>query len=156
MNIISIPALGVTVQASSARLTVVALVNTLSARSPLVCDLIYSYMAQDYLPSHPNSSNHVVAKSRSAWNNEGFAKTKDKATGIEKPVNCLSQLDNGWFIYTQMNSRGFASTLLSRIEEALQSRSGVHVKIYALLDATSDLGPGVRHYTMQDVELLSR
>lgn len=149
MNIIHIPILGLCVSEPSTRQTVIKFVEELITRSPFTCELIYSYMAQEYLPDHPQSSNHILAKRRSCWNKDGYYTFNGNKQG-----DALHQLSNGWFLYTQMNCRGFASTLITRIEEALNSR-GANIQIYAHLTGSSDRGPGIKYYSSEDVVRLN-
>lgn len=149
MNIIHVPLFNITISEPSARQTIIKFVEELISRNPLMPELIYSYMAQEYLPDNPSSKNHILAKRRSSWDTNGYCYPKGG-----NPLSTIVQLTNGWFLFTHMSPRGYASQLLARIEEAIQTRN-IPVKIYAHLVATSDRGPGIRYYSEQDIKLFT-
>lgn len=133
------PTFNIFVTAPSARQAVIEFVEELIDRNPLACERIYSYMAQEYLPDHPNSTLHIIAKRETAWAAAGDHQRK-----------ALHRLKNGWYLYTTYSPRGYTSQLLQRIEEAFSYPNFI-VKIYAYLDA-GDRGPGIRYYTKEDIE----
>lgn len=146
MNIIHVPMFGITVSETTARKTVITFMNELITRNPVICERIYSYMAQEYLPDRPQASTHMLAKRRTSWENNGFYKTTD----------ALGELNNGWFLYTNLNPSNYASRLLARIEEAINPLNG-SFKIYCYLATPQHPEQaGIRHYTPQDVELLTK
>lgn len=108
MNFISLPTFNVYAEKDSARATLIEFVNQLIARLPFVCDRIYSYMEQDYLPSNKTATRHIVTKRVDLL----------RCTSATTRTGAFATLSNGWVLSTHNNPLGYVGEL-SRIEEAL-------------------------------------
>ena len=111
MNYISCPLLNIVVSEKSARATYIAFMNELINRIPFVCDRIYSYMDQVFLPQVTGKveKRHILAMDRKTLNP---LETHGNNSTVE--------LVNGWFLYCHSNPWGYARTFVGRIEEAIQ------------------------------------
>ena len=123
MNYISCPLLNIVVSEKSVRATYIAFMNELINRIPFVCDRIYSYMDQDYLPGTRTVSRHFVAKQYRTL----FKDSKQKDP--ESYENFTTELCNGWSAHVSNTARGYANTYLKRVEEA------INIPIIAVLES---------------------
>lgn len=112
MNYISCPLLNIIVSEKSARATYVAFLNELIKRIPFVCDRIYSYMDQQYLPNNSMSRHIVTLRKEILIRNINMEM-------IRAESSIIVELSNGWYASVNADPRTFAKTFLARIEEAL-------------------------------------
>lgn len=114
MNYISCPLLNIVVSEKSTRATYIAFMNELVKRIPFVCDRIFSYMEQEYLPNNKMAVQQIVTKTQArlfehASDLEG--KSKDRRSAV---------LINGWHLATCACPTAFATNYLARVEEAIK------------------------------------